>query len=161
MSNPTAPGTPSPEAQQLHALLLDLGRHRSLRDPLGSLCEDLQLTPPQAHTLLWLGEEGPLTMGVLARRAGITEKTITGVMDRLEAMGLTERMRSAEDRRAVSARLTGKGQALYLQLRAHMQEGLDQVLGLMETEDRCALFGLLQRLAQKLRARARAACTDP
>ena len=100
--------SPSADATQLHHLLMDLGRHRSLRDPVGALCEDMQLTPPQAHTLMWLGEDGALTMGVLARRAGITEKTITGVVDRLEASGLLERVRSEEDRRSVSVRLTEK-----------------------------------------------------
>ena len=147
---------PSPDATQLHHVLMDLGRHRSLRDPLGALCEDMQLTPPQAHTLMWLGEDGALTMGVLARRAGITEKTITGVVDRLEASGLLERVRSEEDRRAVSARLTDKGRLVYAELHTHLREGLDQVLALLEPEDRCALFGVLQRLALKLKERATA-----
>ncbi|MBF5045322.1 MarR family transcriptional regulator [Aggregicoccus sp. 17bor-14] len=157
MKDDTAP-RPSADAQQLHELLVDLGRHRSLRDPIGTLCEDLQLTHPQAHTILWLGEEGALTMGVLARRAGITEKTITGVIDRLETMGLVERLRSAEDRRAVSAHLTAKGQELYAQMRSHMNDGLDQLLSFLEPDDRCALFGLLQRLVQRLKARASVAC---
>jgi DNA-binding MarR family transcriptional regulator len=151
--------TPSPDATQLHQLLMDLGRHRSLRDPVGAMCEDMQLTPPQAHTLMWLGEDGALTMGVLARRAGITEKTITGVVDRLETSGLLERVRSEEDRRAVTVRLTDKGRLVYADLHTHLRAGLDQVLGLLEPEDRCALFGVLQRLAQKLKARAAAACT--
>ena len=159
--------SPSADATQLHHLLMDLGRHRSLRDPVGALCEDMQLTPPQAHTLMWLGEDGALTMGVLARRAGITEKTITGVVDRLEASGLLERVRSEEDRRAVSVRLTEKGRLVHADLHTHLRTGLDQVLTLLEPEDRCALFGVLERLAQKLKARAAASCsahktgTDP
>ena len=147
-------GAPSNDSSELHHILMDLGRHRSLRDPVGSLCEDMQLTPPQAHTLMWLGEDGALTMGVLARRAGITEKTITGVVDRLEASGLLERVRSEEDRRAVSVRLTEKGRLVHADLHTHLRTGLDQVLTLLEPEDRCALFGVLQRLADKLRARA-------
>jgi DNA-binding MarR family transcriptional regulator len=154
-------GAPSNDATELHGILMDLGRHRSLRDPVGALCEDMQLTPPQAHTLMWLGEDGALTMGVLARRAGITEKTITGVVDRLEVSGLLERVRSEEDRRSVSVRLTPKGQLVYADLHTHLREGLDQVLTLLEPEDRCALFGVLKKLAQKLKQRAAAAVTAP
>jgi DNA-binding MarR family transcriptional regulator len=146
--------TRSSEVMKLHELLFELGRHRSLRDPIGSLSEKLQLTPPQVHTLLWLGEEGPLTMRVLARRAGITEKTITGVIDRLEGMELVERLRSEEDRRTVSARLTPKGEKLHTDISAHMHHGFDQVLLLMEPEDRQALFRLLERLTEKLKRRA-------
>jgi DNA-binding MarR family transcriptional regulator len=123
-----------------------------MRDPVALLCEDLQLTHPQVHGVLWLGYEGPLTMGVLARRAGISEKSITGVMDRLEAMGFVERVRTPGDRRAVSAQLTPAGHALHRQMDAHIDAGLGRVLALLEPSDQAALFGLLGRLAERMQA---------
>jgi DNA-binding MarR family transcriptional regulator len=77
---------------QLRELLVALGRLRSLRDPIATTCEQTQLTPPQIHALLWLGQEETLAMGELARRLGITEKTVTGLVDRLEREGYVLRI---------------------------------------------------------------------
>ena len=84
---------PSPAAVQLRKQFMDLGRFRAIRDPLTMLSAKLELTEPQSRTLLWLGEERSMTMGGLARRSGITEKSMTGVADRLEQLGLLERVR--------------------------------------------------------------------
>lgn len=140
----------TPESRRLHELITQLGRYRSLRDPLHGICEDHQLTPTQIHALMWLGNDGPSHVGVLAQRIGITKKTITGVVDRLEAMKLVERARDAEDRRAVVARLTARGTALYERLNRSVDQGLRRVLDLLEPEDRESLFGLLERVLKRL-----------
>lgn len=140
------------EAERLKALLIALGRQRSLRDPLASTCEQMQFTPPQLHTLLWLGEDGPLTMGELARRLGVTEKTVTGVVDRLEREDCLHRERDTVDRRVVRCRLTDKGARTYAELDAHLLEKLSQMLAMLDAEDRSALFSLLQKLGSRLAA---------
>ncbi|MBZ4415889.1 MarR family winged helix-turn-helix transcriptional regulator [Myxococcus sp. RHSTA-1-4] len=144
----------TPESRRLHELIIQLGRYRSLRDPLHSICEDHQLTPTQVHALMWLGNDGPSHVGALAQRIGITKKTITGVVDRLEHMKLVERTRDAEDRRAVIARLTNQGAALYDRLNRSVNHAMGQMLALMEPEDREALFGLMERLLKRLASRA-------
>ena len=140
----------TPESRKLHELIMRLGRHRSLRDPLNGICEDHQLTPTQLHALIWLGNDGPTNVGVLAQRIGITKKTITGVVDRLDHMHLVERTRDAEDRRAVVARLTQQGEALFLRINRSLDQGLRRMLDLLEPEDRESLFGLLERVLQRL-----------
>ncbi|MER6946067.1 MarR family transcriptional regulator [Nonomuraea sp. NPDC000554] len=45
--------------------------------------------------------EGPLTASELARRAGITTASVTGVIDRLESVGYVRRERDDADRRKV------------------------------------------------------------
>ncbi|QSQ27404.1 MarR family transcriptional regulator [Pyxidicoccus parkwayensis] len=146
----------TPESRRLHELVVQLGRYRSLRDPLHDMCEDHQLTPTQVHALMWLGNDGPTNVGVLAQRVGITKKTITGVVDRLEDMKLVERARDAEDRRAVVARLTPQGAELYQQLNRSVNEGLRRLLEMMEAEDQEALFGLLERMLKRLATREQA-----
>lgn len=146
--------TPSKQALQMHELLMQLGRHRTLRDPLAMLSEDLALTAPQTHALLWLGEETSLTMGALARRSGITEKSMTGIVDRLEAMEVAERVRSVEDRRAVSVVLTAKGKGIYAELASHVNQGLEQMLELLGPEDHLLLVGIIERLLEKMKARS-------
>lgn len=138
------------DVARLQQLLYALGRRRSLRDPIASTCEDLQFTPPQVHALLWLGQDGMLTMGELARRLGVTEKTVTGVVDRLEREGHVLRERITLDRRVVRCRLTEAGQQTYQLLDRLVNEAVGQMLGLLDGGDRKALFRIMEKLVRRL-----------
>lgn len=140
----------SADVLKLQQLMLALGRRRSLRDPIASTCEQLQFTPPQVHALLWLGQDGALTMGELARRLGVTEKTVTGVVDRLEREGHLMRERSVSDRRVVRCRLTPDGQATFQKLERFMNQGMRQLLGILDASDRKALFRILDKLLRRI-----------
>ncbi|NTX03668.1 MarR family transcriptional regulator [Myxococcus sp. CA051A] len=142
--------SPTPASRRLHELIIQLGRYRSLRDPLHGICESNQLTPTQIHALMWLGNDGPTHVGVLAQRVGITKKTITGVVDRLEDMKLVERTRDAEDRRAVVAQLTTEGVKLFNLISRSVDQGLRRMLDLLPADDQEALFGLLERVLKRL-----------
>lgn len=140
----------SADVLRLQQLLLALGRRRSLRDPIASTCEQLQFTPPQVHALLWLGQDGSLTMGELARRLGVTEKTVTGVVDRLEREGHLLRERSASDRRVVRCRLTPEGLQTFQRLERFVNQGMFQVMGILDASDRKALFRILEKLLRRI-----------
>ncbi len=140
----------SGDVVKLQQLLLALGRRRSLRDPIAATCEQLQFTPPQVHAMLWLGTDGALTMGELARRLGVTEKTVTGVVDRLEREGYLVRERSAADRRVVRCRLTPEGQQTWQKLERLTNQGMGQLLGVLDTSDRKALFRILEKLLRRI-----------
>jgi DNA-binding MarR family transcriptional regulator len=144
----------STDVHKLQQLLLALGRRRSLRDPIASTCEQLQFTPPQVHALLWLGQDGALTMGELARRLGVTEKTVTGVVDRLEREGHLMRERSAADRRVVRCRLTPDGQATWQKLERFTIQGMGQLISILDTSDRKALFRILEKLLRRIDSQA-------
>lgn len=134
----------------MRRLMTTLGRRRSLRDPLATACEQMQLTPSQVHALMWLGQDGALTMGELARRIGITEKTVTGVVDRLEREGFVQRERSATDRRVVHCTLATAGQQAYQRLDRMLQQQLGLFLELLDATDRKALFRLMEKLIQRM-----------
>jgi DNA-binding MarR family transcriptional regulator len=138
------------DAARLQQLLFALGRRRSLRDPIAGICEALQCTPPQIHALLWLGQDGMLTMGELARRLGVTEKTVTGVVDRLEREGHVQRERIILDRRVVRCRLTEPGQKTFQRLDCLLHEAMGQMLGMLDGGDRKALFRILEKLVRRL-----------
>jgi DNA-binding MarR family transcriptional regulator len=142
------------DAGQLQQLLYALGRRRSLRDPIASTCEELQFTPPQIHALLWLGQDGLLTMGELAKRLGVTEKTVTGVVDRLEREGHVQRERITLDRRVVRCRLTEKGQEICQRLQLCLTEAMVQMLGMLDGSDRKALFRILAKVVRRLESPA-------
>jgi DNA-binding MarR family transcriptional regulator len=140
----------SSEATRLQEMLYALGRLRSLRDPIASTCDEFQLTPSQVHVLLWLGKDGTLAMGELARRLGVTEKTITGLVDRIERLGYLQRERVAPDRRVVRCRLTPEGLKMYEQLDQSLLEATELMLALLDDEDRKALFRIVENLVHKL-----------
>lgn len=138
------------DARAVRERLIVLARRRSLRDPVAAACDAVGLTAPQIHALLWLGRDGPLTMGELARRISVTEKTVTGIVDRLERDGFLHRERDAEDRRVVRARATGQGEAVSRDIEGGVQEKLVQLLELLDASDRRALVGILERLTERL-----------
>src|SRR5512133_1544556 len=126
------------EARALRERLIALARMRPLRDPLAASCRDLDLGPPQLHALLWLGHDGPLTMGELARRLWVTEKTVTGLVDRLERDGHLARERDASDRRVVRVRLTARGAALHRRIDGDVERSVAGLLSLLDAADRTA-----------------------
>ena len=58
----------------------------------------LDLTFPQALVLTVLGEDGPVPISALAERTGSANSTVSGIVDRLEKLGLARRQRSETDR---------------------------------------------------------------
>ncbi|MCP5182127.1 MAG: MarR family transcriptional regulator [Pseudomonadales bacterium] len=54
---------------------------------------------------------GPTTAGTIAERAGISQTTVTLLLNKLEAMALVRRQRSEDDRRRVWVELTPQGRA--------------------------------------------------
>jgi DNA-binding MarR family transcriptional regulator len=142
------------DVEELSSLLLELGRKKSLRDPVSIAVEEMQFTPAQIHALLWLGAEGTLTMGDLAARLCITEKTITGVVDRLEAEGYLQRERIASDRRVVRARLTKKGAVVQQRFSEQIRTKLFRLMSLLESDERKALLKIVRKLLERTSAAA-------
>lgn len=70
------------------------------------------LTGPQLVCLRHIERVGPLTPSRLAREVALSQATVTGIVDRLEAQGLVTRERSRDDRRRVTVGVTAKGREL-------------------------------------------------
>ena len=155
-SNPRAraarPATLAAQARHLHDLLVRLSRLRPMRDPLATAAADLDLTPAQIHLVLWVGTDGPLTMGDLARRVAVTEKTITGLVDRLERDGLVQRTRHPADRRVIEVRLGPDGARLHRRIEQGIASKLTGFLALLEAADRQRLVRMVEKLTARLAA---------
>ncbi len=76
----------------------------------GRHVRELGLTPAQFDIVATLGNTPGMSFRQLGERTLITKGTLTGVVDRLEARGLVERIASDVDRRSVSVRLTTAGE---------------------------------------------------
>lgn len=102
---------------------------------------------------LWKIQSGCATTAIeLARESGIDAGAITRMLDRLEAKGLIERVRSESDRRVVHLRLTAAGEAAA----AHIPHVLasvnnDFLRGFSERE-----FQTLHKLLDRMAANGRA-----
>ena len=59
-----------------------------------------------------LGEDGPVPISALAERTGSANSTVSGIVDRLEKLGLARRQRSETDRRVIYVCATEKYNAL-------------------------------------------------
>lgn len=81
---------------------------------------ELGLTYPQFIVMMALWEEDGQTVGALGEILQLESNTLTPLLKRLEAAGLVQRRRSAEDERQVRVSLTEKGDAL----RAKMKDVL-------------------------------------
>lgn len=81
---------------------------------------ELGLTPVQAMALTSLEPHDPPTMSQLGSMIMCDSSTLTGVVDRLEAVGLVERRPAAHDRRAKCVALTPAGVDLQARLRERM-----------------------------------------
>ena len=69
-------------------------RYRPLLDRIG-------LTYPQYLVMLTLWQDGPITVGAVARRLELDSHAVTPLIDRLEAAGLLRRHRDTDRRRVV------------------------------------------------------------
>ncbi|MBI3183957.1 MAG: MarR family transcriptional regulator [Myxococcales bacterium] len=145
------------DVRRFKELMIGFGRRRSLRDPVAAAVEELELSPPQIHTLLWVGHEGQLTMGEVAQRLGVSEKTVTGIIDRLERRHLVSRERGDADRRVVRCKLTKTGEKVYHHLDELTSRAMGQFLGLLDREDRQLLFRLLEKVQRKIESATAAA----
>lgn len=88
----------------------------------------------------------------LAALIAYDRATIGGVVDRLVAKGLVDRVVSQTDRRAREINLTEKGKAIYEELVGHVQQVQHKILGGLTAEE-CRQF---TDLARKLLANERA-----
>jgi DNA-binding MarR family transcriptional regulator len=97
--------------------------------------EQLGITARQA-TFLWLVKRSPgLSLAELAAEEGISAPAMSGHVDRLERVGLLDRVRSSDDRRRVGLRLTDEGERLMRRVRARRTMWLATRLQALDPND--------------------------
>jgi DNA-binding MarR family transcriptional regulator len=134
--------SPDTTAAELRPVLLRLARE------LRKETEQLGVTARQA-TLLWLVKRRPgLSLAELAAEEGISAPAMSGHVDRLEKVGLLERVRSSDDRRRVGLRLTEDGARLLRRVRARRTTWLADRLRSLEPSELDAIESAVPALAR-------------
>jgi len=111
----------------------------------------LNLTFPQALALSVLGAEGPMPISRLAELTGSANSTVSGVMDRLEKLGLAKRTRSELDHRVIYVEVTEKYQHLKGQAETGVNEYFDGLLECLDAGERDQILNALKLLDKALR----------
>jgi len=131
-----------------------LGLQRTASLLLQSLGRELKghdLTPAQYNTLRILRGAGPdaLTCGEIGDRLVSPGPDVTRLLDRLEQRGLVTRLRDAEDRRIVRARITEQGLDLLDTLDEPVGRMLARLLGNLGQERLRTFVALLDEAREQ------------
>lgn len=78
----------------------------SVKRSMGKHFEELNITGPQGMLVGILMHYGEMKISDLSEKTGLSNSTVSGIVDRLENQGLVERTRSKEDRRVVYVNVT-------------------------------------------------------
>ena len=119
---------------------------------LGPVFEKAKITPQQWAVVSTLAaEEGPVTLVALARRLMVTKQNMTGMIARLEQLGLAERNDDPNDLRSSRVQLTRRGRTLVERLRPAYEEWIQGLRGEDVSErDLQTLTRTVERLIAKL-----------
>jgi DNA-binding MarR family transcriptional regulator len=116
-----------------------------LQKKLAPVFEKAKITPQQWFVLAALAEQdGPITLVTLARHLVVTKQNMTGMMARLEALGVVEREDDPSDLRSWRIQLTRRGRTVVDKVRPAYDEWV-RSLGDLEALGRTA-----QRLIEEL-----------
>lgn len=116
----------------------------------------LNLTFPQALVLTVLGEGEAIPISALAERTGSANSTVSGIVDRLEKLGLAERQRSEMDRRVIYVAATEKYRTLRAQAATDVGGYFDSILSDLSKKERAQVAGALKLLDEALTRREEA-----
>lgn len=123
------------------ALQLNKEGYRLLR-PYG-------LTDSQFNLLMLLkhqGEEEGLTQTRLGEMLLVNRSNVTGLIDRLEKLGLAKRDAQPGDRRVNSVRLTDAGRELLDQAETIYYDRVQEIMGALNEREQRQLIRLLERI---------------
>ncbi|MGB7606393.1 MAG: MarR family transcriptional regulator [Lutisporaceae bacterium] len=70
--------------------------------------KEMNVTGPQGMLMGTLAHYGEMKISDLSQKLGLSNSTVSGIIDRLENQGLVERTRSKEDRRVVYVSVTSE-----------------------------------------------------
>ena len=97
---------------------------------LAPVFEKAKVTPQQWAVLSAIeAEDAPVTLVALARRLAVTKQNMTGMIGRLEQLGLAERHGDPNDLRSSRVALTRRGRALVERLRPAYDRWLAELAG--------------------------------
>lgn len=107
----------------------------------------IPLTPGQLGVLIVIEHNPEMMQQDLCEAIGVDKSTFTSTLDGLADRKLIRRVRSREDRRCNSLRLTAKGKAALEAMLAHVARHEGRVFASLSPSERAQLMKLLRKVA--------------
>jgi DNA-binding MarR family transcriptional regulator len=118
---------------------------------MAPIFEKAKITPQQWAVLTTLAdEEEPATLVAVARRLLVTKQNMTGMIARLEDLGLTERHGDPSDLRSSRVQLTRRGRTLVEKVRPAYAAWLEELAEGLPERDVQSLARTVERLIERL-----------
>lgn len=112
------------------------------------LASQHQVTGPQLACLIPVVDEGRLTATAIAQRVQLSPSTVVGIIDRLEAKNLVERVRDRQDRRVVHVEATDAARRLLAGTSSPLRSVISRALDRMPDARKQRLSALLEELVE-------------
>ena len=112
----------------------------------GEHIRTLGVTPSQFDIIATLGNTQGMTFKLLGEKTLITKGTLTGVVDRLEAKNIVQRVASSTDGRSQIVQLTPLGEALFAEIFPQHLEYVGRALAAMQPDELLQIQSQLQKL---------------
>jgi MarR family transcriptional regulator, organic hydroperoxide resistance regulator len=116
------------------------------------MVSQLGLTAPQRLALRFIGRHPGVTFGSLAELLHLHPGTVTGIVQRLEELGLVSRERSSEDVRRMHLTLTPRGRVVDRRRKGTVEAAVRRVLGDLRPTQIEEASRVMERLAAELAA---------
>jgi DNA-binding MarR family transcriptional regulator len=118
---------------------------------LGPIFERAKVTPQQWSILSMLAaSDAPMTLAAIARKMMVSKQNMTGMMARLEQLGLAERHDDPKDLRSSRVQLTRRGRALVDKFRPAYQQWRERLGHDLPEREIAALTRTVDRLIAEL-----------
>ena len=117
------------------------------------LAKDSGLTPVQFRVLQVVAETGATTPKDVSKRMGVSQPTITSLIDKLVAQGMVLRQKSQTDGRQTDILITKRGQETIEKAPDPLQQRYVRKFEALEDWEQAQLLSSLERVAALLDAR--------
>ena len=132
------------DAERLSNIVLEMQRCFVLH-----LCKELapgNVSFPQFFLLACLDQKEVLTMSAIAQKMGHTTAAASGLVDRLENLGMVVRSVARDDRRKVMVCITPKGSTLVRRIRQEMVGNLMKIMQYLEPDEQKAWLQIYSKI---------------
>ncbi len=123
------------------------------RRVMAGVWQDRRMSRSSMQVLVLLELHGPLRMSRLARLLDVSLPNATGIVTRMEELGVVERGRDDADRRAVVVRPTAAGRALIDEMDALRRDHFRRILASLDPEEQAVClraFTAMRRAAERI-----------
>ena len=138
------------EAKSILTLLREI---RSLIDKSLKIKLNLgNFTMPQTMIIYNLASHGKMKISDLSEKMGLTNSTVSGIVDRLEDQGVVFRERSTKDRRVVYVQITAEHKKNYQDMNDNLDKYFSEMLASIPSDQISTIMISLNILKENLAA---------